>query len=206
MRAYMKSAMPYHGVPLPTVRKVCRRVFADLDLPTAAAWRSHALTLWRKARYREERYAALALAGHPRAARFQTPDAMKMYEEMITTGAWWDYVDDIATHRVGPILMRHRKPMETMMRAWSRSENLWKRRTSILCQIGFKQETDLDLLYACIEPSLGSKEFFLQKAVGWALRQYAWTDPEEVIRYVRRHDARLSPLSRREALKNVLKR
>ena len=80
---------------------------------------------------------------------------------------------------------------------------MWKRRTSIICQLGFKRDTDLDLLYACIRPSLGSKEFFLRKAIGWALRQYAWTDPGEVQRYVRDHEGKLSPLSRREALKNV---
>ena len=80
---------------------------------------------------------------------------------------------------------------------------MWKRRTSIICQLGFKRDTDLDLLYACIRPSLGSKEFFLRKAIGWALRQYAWTDPSEIQRYVREHEDRLSLLSRREALKNV---
>ena len=64
--------------------------------------------------------------------------------------------------------------------SWSKSPDMWKRRTSILCQLGFKAETDLDLLYACIEPSLESQEFFLRKAIGWALRQYAWTDAAEV--------------------------
>jgi len=81
---------------------------------------------------------------------------------------------------------------------------MWKRRTSILCQLGFKADTDLDLLYSCIRPSLGSKEFFLRKAIGWALRQYAWTNPGEVRRYVQAHENELSALSMREALKNIL--
>ena len=89
------------------------------------------------------------------------------------------------------------------MRAWSRSDDLWKRRSAILCQLTFKKDTDLDLLYAVIEPALGSREFFLRKAIGWALRQHAWTDPGEVRRYVREHDKELSGLSKREALKNV---
>jgi 3-methyladenine DNA glycosylase AlkD len=72
-----------------------------------------------------------------------------------------------------------------------------------LCQLRFKQDTDLDLLYACIEPSLDSKEFFLRKGIGWALRQYAWTDPAEIRRYVRKQKDRLSSLSQREALKNI---
>jgi 3-methyladenine DNA glycosylase AlkD len=93
--------------------------------------------------------------------------------------------------------------MRREMLAWSRSDDLWKRRSAILCQLTFKKDTDLDLLYAVIEPALDSREFFLRKAIGWALRQYAWTDPKEVRRYVRDHEKELSPLSKREALKNI---
>src|SRR5439155_772199 len=84
-------------------------------------------------------------------------------------------------------------------RAWSTDVNMWKRRVSIICQLSFKRETDLELLYANIEPNLGDREFFIRKAIGWALRQYAWTDPKEVARYVRAHDSQLSGLSRRIA-------
>ncbi len=151
----------------------------------AKLWRRTVLELWRGAKFREERYVAIALTGDKRAAAFQTPIAMPIYEEIIVTGAWWDYVDDVAAHRVGTILRDYPAPMRKKMLAWSTSPNMWKRRTSIICQLGFKQDTDLDLLYACIEPSLDSKEFFLRKAIGWALRQYAWTDPAEIRRYVR---------------------
>lgn len=157
----------------------------------------------REARFREERYAALYLTGDKRARPFQTLSALKLYEELVVTGAWWDYVDNIASHRVGPILSQYPAPMRAKMLSWSKSKNLWKRRTAILCQLGFKAETDLELLYACIEPSLGSREFFLQKAIGWALRQYAWTDGAEIIKYVRLNRTRLSALSFREALKNL---
>jgi 3-methyladenine DNA glycosylase AlkD len=204
-QAYMKSAMPYHGVPTDLLRATCKEVFADLHLPTREEWRTRVLELWRGAKFREERYVAIMLTGDKRAAAFQTPAAMPIYEEIIVTGAWWDYVDDVASHRVGPILREYPAPMEKKMLAWSTSPNMWKRRTSIICQLGFKQHTDLDLLYACIEPSLDSKEFFLRKAIGWALRQYAWTDPAEVKRYARRNRARLSGLSYREALKNISK-
>jgi 3-methyladenine DNA glycosylase AlkD len=203
MQAYMKSEMPYHGVSAPLLRQCYGTIFAGLELHSRAAWREHVLGLWCGARYREERYVAIALTGHKRASEFQTPAEMPLYEEIIVTGAWWDYVDDVASHRVGPILRDYRAPMRKKMLAWSRSANMWKRRTSIICQLGFKQHTDLDLLYACIEPSLESKEFFLRKAIGWALRQYAWTDPAEVKRYVHRNSDRLSGLSHREALKNV---
>jgi 3-methyladenine DNA glycosylase AlkD len=203
MQAYMKSEMPYHGVPTPLLRQICRGTFAQVPLSSALEWQALVLDLWRRAKFREERYAAMFLAGDKRAQRYQTPSAMKLYEELIVTGAWWDYVDDIASHRVGPILRNHPKSMRTKMLSWSRSRNMWKRRTAIICQLGFKQDTDLELLYACIEPSLGSSEFFLRKAIGWALRQHAWTDPVEVKRYVRRNRDRLSGLSIREALKNV---
>jgi len=203
MQAYMKSVMPYHGVPAPLLRQSCRKIFTEMDLATREVWRDKVLQLWRGARYREERYVAIALTGDRRAAGFQTPGEMPLYEEIIVTGAWWDYVDQIAGNRVGPILREFPAPMRKKMLAWATSNNIWKRRTSILCQLGFRQNTDLDLLYACIEPSLDSREFFLRKAIGWALRQYAWTDPTEVKRYVRRHKDQLSSLSQREALKNV---
>jgi 3-methyladenine DNA glycosylase AlkD len=203
MQTYMKSAMPYHGVPNPLLRRACKEAFATANLETSGRWQALVLELWRTARFREERYAALLLAGDKRARAFQTPATMKMYEELIVTGAWWDYVDDVAAHRIGPILKDYPAPMRRKMLAWSKCENLWKRRSSIICQLGFKRDTDLQLLYACIEPSLGSPEFFLRKAIGWALRQYAKTDRAEVRRYVRLNADRLSPLSRREALKHI---
>jgi 3-methyladenine DNA glycosylase AlkD len=203
MQAYTKSSMPYLGVTAVPLRRVCREVFAEVDLPTAAAWRRAVLGLWRGARYREERYGAIELTGAKRFDRFQDLAALPMYEEMIVTGAWWDLVDGIAGHRLGLLLRRFPREMRREMLAWSRSDDLWKRRSAILCQLTFKKDTDLDLLYAAIEPALSSREFFLRKAIGWALRQYAWTDPREVRRYVREHEAELSPLSKREALKNA---
>jgi 3-methyladenine DNA glycosylase AlkD len=121
---------------------------------------------------------------------------------MIVDGAWWDYVDAIATHRLRELLERHPRPMTRTMRSWSRSPDLWKRRSAILCQVGRKQATDLELLFACIEPNLADRDFFVRKAIAWALRDYAWTDLATVERWVEEHASRLSPLSRREALKN----
>jgi 3-methyladenine DNA glycosylase AlkD len=203
MQAYMKSSMPCLGVTTPLMRQTCKAVFRDWKFEDAGEWRDQVLTLWTWAQYREERYAAIELTGVRQAASYQTVDAMAMYEEMIVTGAWWDLVDGIASQRVGPIVVRYPRAMKRLMRQWSHSDNLWKRRTSIICQLGAGDATDLKLLYDCIEPSLGEKEFFLRKAIGWALRQYAWTDPREVIRYVNEKGDRLSPLSKREALKNT---
>lgn len=203
MQAYMKSAMPYHGVQAPLLRDCCRRLFRDEDFATVDVWRRSVLEVWRGARYREERYVAIALTGDRRAAAFQNPKLLPLYEEIVVAGAWWDYVDEIASRRIGPILKKYPAPMRKKMLVWSKSENIWKRRTSILCQLRFKRDTDLDLLYACIEPSLDSKEFFLRKGIGWALRQYAWTDPAEIRSYVRRNRSQLSALTVREALKNI---
>jgi 3-methyladenine DNA glycosylase AlkD len=204
MQAYMKSSMPFHGVPSPILKKVTRDFFSKVEIKTSKAWQENVLGLWRNAGFREERYSALAFAGDKRASPFQTLAAMPMYEELIVTGAWWDYVDTIASHRVGGILRLYPNAMKKKMLQWSRCPDIWKRRTSIISQLGFKKETDLDHLYTCIEPSLGSKEFFLQKAIGWALREYAWLDPKEIRRYVKANESRLSPLSKREALKNII--
>ena len=203
MRAYMKSEMPYYGVPKAGQTAVYREVFPQHPLHSFEEWRDTILALWRSATHREARYAAIALAEHRPYRRFQTLDALPLYEELIVGGAWWDYVDVVASHLVGGLLRAHPAELKRAMRDWSRSGDMWKRRTSIICQLGSKGETDLDLLYDCIEPNLGDPEFFIRKAIGWALRQYAWTDPDEVRRYVTANAGRLSPLSRREALKNI---
>jgi 3-methyladenine DNA glycosylase AlkD len=206
MQAYMKSAMPYLGVSTVPRRAALKPIFAELHWPNISAWQAEVLALWRGATHREERYAAIELTAVKAAREFQRIDALPMYEEMIVSGAWWDYVDEIAGQRLWKLLQNDRVAMERTMRAWSTDTDMWKRRSSIICQLPAKRETDLDLLYACIEPSLGSAEFFLRKAIGWALRQYAWTDPDEVARYVAANEDRLSGLSKREALKNGGKR
>ncbi len=201
-QAYMKSTMPYHGLRLAQVRAISKRVFAEERFETCAAGREQVLARWRGAKFREERYAALEMASARRATGCRGPDALPMFEEMITTGAWWDHVDGVA-HLVGDMLRAHPRQLRPRMRAWSRDENMWKRRVSIICQVSFKKETDLKLLYANIEPNVADRDFFIRKAIGWALRSYAWTGPAEIARYVREHEQVLSGLSRREALKNV---
>jgi 3-methyladenine DNA glycosylase AlkD len=203
MQAYMKSTLPYYGVQTPGQKEVHRLVLPRHPLRDFAEWQDTVLALWRDARFREERYATIALTGYKSYVAFQVLDALPLYEELVVTGAWWDYVDTIASGRIGPLLRLYPKPMRPILRRWSGCDDLWKRRASILCQLSFKKDTDLKLLYACIEPSLENPEFFLRKGIGWALRQHAWTDPEEIRRYVQACGSRMSPLTRREALKNV---
>jgi 3-methyladenine DNA glycosylase AlkD len=203
MQEYMKSAMPYRGVSSPRQRVIWRQLFQAHPLSSRDEWQSVALTLWREAAFREERYAAIALTDLRIYASHRTMAAVPMFEEMIVTGAWWDLVDPIATHQLGDVLRADPSRLSKVMRRWSRDDDMWKRRAAILCQIRFKRDTDLTLLYDCIEPNLGDTQFFIRKAIGWALRQYAWSDPREVKRYVKANRERLSGLSVREALKNV---
>lgn len=221
-QAYMKSVMPYHGVTNPEVKVVCREVLARYPFDTAAAWRADVLGLYRFATHREERYAALALAEHRKArplqglratARAERPpaaerlatDAMQVYEELVVTGAWWDLVDTVAGHHIGALLAEHRALVTPMMRTWSRCDDLWKRRAAIICQLGHGAETDTALLMDTIEPALGEPVFWLRKAIGWALRQFARVDPDWVRATVDALGPRLSGLSRREALKHIAK-
>ncbi|GGS45962.1 DNA alkylation repair protein [Planobispora rosea] len=200
MQSYMKSAMPFLGVQAPARRAVLRRVFAEHPIGSAPEWRRAVLALWRGAEYREERYAAIALTEFP-VQWGQTLYTLPIYEEMIVSGAWWDFVDEVATRRVGPLLRKFPDTMRPLMLEWAHNGDLWKRRASIICQIKFRDATDTGLLYACIEPNLSDTDFFTRKAIGWALREYAKTNPDEVVRYVAHKG--ISGLSRREALKNL---
>ena len=205
MQAYMKSEMPYLGVQTPALRALCRVVFSAHPLDSQARWLDTVLALWRRAQYREERYAAITLADFRAYRDFQTLEALPTCEEMIVDGAWWDYVDAIATRLVGGLLARYPREMKRRMRTWARGPDVWKRRSAILCQLKFKDATDIDLLHFCIERSIEDREFFLRKAIGWALREHAKSDPDGVVDYVVANAHRMSALSKREALRNLIK-
>jgi len=202
MQRYMKSELPFRGVASPERKALAKELFAAHPLPSAAALRTAALALWREAGYREERYLAIDLTGHRAYRAWQTPALLPLYEEMIVTGAWWDYVDEIANRRVGPLLRDFTAELTPVMYAWARDEDLWKRRTSIICQLSFKEATDTALLTAAIEANTGDRDFFIRKGIGWALRQFARTEPGWVRAFVDQHPD-LSPLSVREAVKHL---
>ena len=197
MRAYMKSEMPFLGVRVPQVRRLVRGLPRPRSLTELA---DAATDLWRRAGYREERYAASALTGLP-MARGQL-GLLELHTEMIVTGAWWDHVDETA-HRIGELLVAHPDELGPRVLSWSTDPDRWLRRTSIICQLGLRQRTDLDLLTSVVAANLDDREFFIRKAIGWALRDLARTDPDWVHRFVEAGRARLSPLSVREALKHI---
>ena len=208
-QAYMKSAMPFRGITSPHLKATLRPLLTDPAylLDDRDEWEATIRGLWDGAQFREERYAALAISGH-RLYRVWAQDrsAVPLYRYLIETGAWWDFVDEIAARRVGPVLRAHPEAEAARMRSWATADYMWVRRAAILSQLSSKDETDRQLLLDCITPNLADREFFIRKAIGWSLRQYAHSGPNAanwVRRSVDQLDTRLSPLSRREALKNL---
>ena len=187
-------------MPLPVTRKITRKAVADHPPIDLGDLTSAATALWRTAEFREERYAATELTGL-RIAVGQL-ELLPLCQEMIVTGAWWDHVDAVS-HRVGAMLLSHRPALLPMIRDWSIDPDRWLRRTSIICQLGFKDRTDAALLTEVIAPNLADPDFFIRKAIGWALREYARTDPDWVRRFVSAHEGSLRALSRREAMKHL---
>ena len=197
MQAYMKSAMPYLGVPVPAVRSIVRAA-ARAAGPDGAVLLGTARLMWDQAQYREQWYAALELTGTRAALAAHDLDWLPFYDHVATSGAWWDVVDACA-HRICLLLRRHPGPMAELLRTWSRDPDLWHRRLAIIGQLDAREHTDVQLLRECILVNAGDPEFFIRKAIGWALRQYARTDPVWVRAFLAEHADVLSSLSIREA-------
>ena len=200
MQAYMKSTMPYLGVPVPAVRALVRAEAKTRPPASTDALAATAAELWREATHREERYAASALTAVPAARPLQTTALLPLYQEMITTGAWWDHVDEVS-HRIGGLLVAFPAELAPTVRDWARDPDRWLRRSAVICQIGLKDATDPELLADAVRANLADRDFFLRKGIGWALRDYSRTDPDWVRAFADAHE--LSPLSRREALKHL---
>jgi len=202
-QAYMKSAMPYRGITSPELKALLRPLLAAYLPANRETWETDVRGLWDGATHREERYAALALARHRKAKPWQDVDTLELYRHLIVSGAWWDLVDEVASHLVGGVLANHRTDATPVIRAWAVDDDLWLRRTAVLAQLRRKGDTDLDLLQFAVEGNVDDTSFWLRKAIGWALRSYAATDPDWVRAEVDRLGDRLSGLSRREALKHL---
>jgi 3-methyladenine DNA glycosylase AlkD len=202
MQRYMKSALPFRGVTTPALRAALRPLVARI--PTDRAdWEATLRLLWDEAAYREERYAALAMLEARPARRWRDPELVALVEHLVRTGAWWDLVDQIAGRTVAPLHRQHAPEMRPVVLGWSRHDDLWLRRTAVLSQLGSKADTDRDLLARVVLANADRPEFWLRKAVGWALRDLARTDPGWVRRFLLDYGDALSPLSRREAAKHL---
>lgn len=204
-QAYMKSAMPFFGVTAPVLQKMFREAITTHPCEDATHWFKRIVLMWRQATHREQRHCAIYLLGARQYQNWLTTDYLPELEEIIVTGAWWDYVDPVAANQFGRLLSNEPDTMIPTLREWSLDPNIWKRRTAMLAQLKFKDRTDFSLLAELIEPSISEKEFFLRKAIGWVLREYSKTDPDTVIGYVTANTDRLSGLSKREAFKVMLK-
>lgn len=201
---YMKSTLPFHGISSPKLKRLLRPVLAEYRLPDVGQWRATARELWDTASHREERYATVALLRHRHYrewARDPAPATVELLRHLVLTGAWWDLVDDIATHCIADLLQASPGVMTPILMGWATEPDLWLRRTAILSQIGRRGATDLDLLVHAIGGSVADGDFFARKAIGWALRDYSKTDAAWVENQVAEQSAVLSPLSQREALK-----
>ena len=200
MAAYMKTDMPFYGVQKAGRTPIVRALVRTFPPADRGEYEACVRALW-YLDHREEKYLALGYArgfeAHIDAA------SVPLHRELIVTGAWWDLVDETAIKLVGVALRKDHDRMSSIVRRWSTDDDLWLRRTSIICQVGSKAETDVELLAHACRENMEDREFFIRKAIGWALRDHARTDAEWVRAFVDGHRDRLSPLSVREATKHL---
>jgi len=197
MKKYMREQFEYLGIKSPQVKELLREHVKLHGLPTLEEIDEISRDLWSLPQ-REFQYVAMSLM--ERLEKKLPKSSIKTLEFMITHRSWWDTVDNIS-HIVGAHFRRFPDVKEKYLAKWRASKNMWLRRTAIIFQLEYKQETDFDLLRNIIRENLGSDEFFINKAIGWALRQYAREDPKAVKKFVKETD--LHPLSRREAMKHL---
>jgi 3-methyladenine DNA glycosylase AlkD len=199
MAAYMKTDMPFYGVSSPARRKIVKQLnrFAP---GTNDEYRSQVSALWEQP-HREEKYVSIDWARRHRT--FITFENIDLYERMISEGAWWDLVDDIAANLVGTVARTDLDRMRPVLERWLTGDDLWLRRTVIICQLKSREQTDTALLFDACERTAHETDFFIRKAIGWALRQHSKIDPNAVRDFVEAHRAELSGLSLREATKHL---
>lgn len=200
MKRYMKNRFEFFGIKSPERKTLTRAFFMEYGLPDAKDTNEFLRHIWEQPQ-RELHYVGLDIL--EKLVKRQKIADVDLLEFLITTKSWWDTVDWLATRIVGVHLKHYPDEINSIHKDWMDSKNMWLQRVCILFQLKYKNETDVPLLFDTIKRLSDSDEFFIQKAIGWALREYSKTDPDIVLRFVDTHD--LKPLSRREALK-VIKR
>lgn len=203
MAAYMKTSMPFYGVKKPARVPIVRAIKQQFRPGSRKAYTAAVRGLWRLP-HREEKYIALAVARM--FPSFIDSESFGLYEQLIREGAWWDLVDEVATQLVGRVLLAERPTIKPIMDAWIDDDDMWIRRTAIISQIKHKQQTDYRSLFRYCRERAYEKEFFIRKAIGWALREYSKTAPERVRAFVDKYEDKLSGLSYREAVRILNKR
>jgi 3-methyladenine DNA glycosylase AlkD len=201
MKRYMRDQFEYLGIKGPVMGELLKGFYAQNELPGVSDLETIVCDLWSLPQ-REFQYVATSLIG--KFEKELPEDFIETLEYLLVTKSWWDTVDTISTGVVGTHFKRFPGVKKKSLAKWRKSDNFWLRRAIILFQLNYKQETDFELLCDVIRENLGSKEFFINKAIGWALRQYTRVDPQAVRKFVA--ETPLHPLSAREALKWLEKR
>lgn len=196
MAKYMRGRFSFLGIPSPARRDILRAFLAEHGLPETADLEAIARDLWALSQ-REYQYCAMDLL--QRMRKRTLPAFIDCIEHLLVTKSWWDTVDGLASHAVGGHFKRFPHLRDQYVNKWRASEDFWLRRTTLLFQLKYKGTTDVGLLFDLVRENLGSDEFFINKAIGWALREYSKTDSEAVITFVQQTP--LAPLSEREAFK-----
>ena len=202
MAAYMKTDMPFYGVQKPGRTEVLAGLRERFPLTSPDELEDAVRALWRQP-HREERYLALALARAER--RLIRSERLGLCRDLIVDGAWWDLVDEVAVHLVGDLWLHDRARVGPVMDEWVDDPDMWLRRTALIGQTRHRDETDQARLFRYCSRRAGEREFFIRKAIGWALREYSKTAPEAVRDYLLANGSRLSPLSRREGARRLLR-
>ena len=198
MKKYMRGQFEYLGIKTPQNKTLMKEFISKYGLPHIEDLDTILRDLWALPE-REFQYVGLGLLD--KLEKKLPANFIKPIEYLIITKPWWDTVDAIASHTVGTHFRRFPAVRERYLSKWRASEDIWLRRTTLLFQLNYKKETDFELLCEIIGENLDSKEFFINKAIGWSLRQYARVDPTLVSKFVR--STPLHPLSRREAMKHL---
>ncbi len=199
MVAYMRDQFAYLGLRAPVQSVLNREVLAGLPKPDEADLRDIAVACWGRPE-REYQYFAIHLLR--RRITVCSASFLEVVRDLIATLSWWDTVDALASRVVGPLVAAHRHDLIATMDAWAADENMWLARTAILHQLTFREATDTERLFGYCVAQAGHPDFFIRKAIGWALREYAKTDPDAVRSFVHHHPE-LSGLSKREALRRL---
>lgn len=201
MAKYMKNHFVFFGIPSPLRKTILQNLLKNHKDEIHRDGKTIALQLYQKPQ-REFHYCAIELLIKHTKKNFQREDAIWI-EEMLLTHSWWDSVDPISKYLLGGYLNQFPDQTDRIIDKFSNSPNMWLNRSCILFQLGYKKNTNFKQMKYLCDLFKNSNAFFIQKAIGWALREYAKTAPEEVKAYVK--NTTLKPLSQREALKNIEK-
>ncbi len=198
MAKYMKNNFNFSGIKSPILKSISIPLIQKYKTQNYEEIQKTALELWEKEE-REYQYVAMEYLKRNKAFKFE--ESINLFETLILSKSWWDSVDLIASHLIGGYFLTFPEKIEDFVENALQNDSFWMRRTAIIFQLQYKNQTRIDLMEKAIFYCSNEKEFFIRKAIGWILRQYSYTNPNYVIEFVKTHN--LSKLSQKEALKVI---